>query len=55
MLIECPRCDEADERHVGMNKCPLCECEFFVACNGAAYSPRKKIRPRDLNAPEPKR
>jgi hypothetical protein len=33
-LIECPRCDEADERHVGLNRCNLCECEFYVARTG---------------------
>lgn len=46
MLIECPKCNEADERPVGMNRCGLCECEFFVASNGSAYAPAK--RPRDL-------
>lgn len=28
--IECPRCGEADERSIGLNKCGLCECEFSV-------------------------
>jgi hypothetical protein len=32
--IECPRCDEADERVQGVNKCGLCECEFYVGHTG---------------------
>lgn len=43
--IECPRCNEADERSVGMNRCGLCECEFFVASNGAVYAPRRRPLP----------
>lgn len=30
-LGECPRCDEADERSIGLNKCGLCGCEFIVS------------------------
>lgn len=44
LLIECPRCGEQDQRSVGTNTCGLCECEFFVACNGSAYAPRKRRR-----------
>jgi hypothetical protein len=29
-IIECPRCDEGDERHDGLNVCGLCECRFTV-------------------------
>lgn len=44
--IECMRCGEADDRAIGTNKCGLCELEFFVSCNGAAYAPAKRIKPR---------
>lgn len=37
LLIECPRCEEADKRSIGFNKCGLCECEFLVASNGGVY------------------
>lgn len=42
-LIECPRCDEGDERPFGFNRCNLCECTFLVARNGAT-----KIVPPDF-------
>jgi hypothetical protein len=42
-VVECPRCNETDERAIGMNRCGLCECEFFVACNGSAYAPAKRL------------
>lgn len=29
-IIECPRCDEGDERHEGRNRCGLCEYTFTV-------------------------
>jgi len=28
--IDCPRCDEGDERSEGLNVCGLCECRFYV-------------------------
>ena len=34
MLMCCPRCDETDERHVGINRCGLCDCEFIVGRKG---------------------
>jgi hypothetical protein len=33
-LIECPRCNEADERSLGFNRCGLCECTFVVGSTG---------------------
>lgn len=39
MLIECPKCNEADERYFGLNRCGLCECEFLVSRNGAVDFP----------------
>lgn len=49
MLIECPKCGEADKRAIGMNKCGLCECEFFVASNGSAYAPAKRERAQPIH------
>lgn len=52
MLIECPRCGEADERSIGKNRCGLCECEFFVGGpkSGKDYVPaeyrRQEVEPK---------
>jgi hypothetical protein len=32
--MDCPRCGEGDNRHFGMNRCGLCECEFFISTDG---------------------
>jgi len=29
-IIDCPRCDEGDERSIGLNVCGLCGCRFTV-------------------------
>lgn len=42
LTLECPRCDETDVCSIGMNKCGLCDCEFFVSCNGSYYAPAKR-------------
>jgi hypothetical protein len=30
VLIDCPRCNEGDERAIGVNVCGLCGCTFIV-------------------------
>lgn len=35
-IVECPRCDEADYRGLGVNVCGLCECQFWVTQDGKA-------------------
>jgi hypothetical protein len=33
-FIDCPNCNEGDERTPGMNRCGLCECQFSVQSYG---------------------
>ena len=33
-LIECPRCDEADARTRGFNRCGYCGCTFIIGSAG---------------------
>jgi len=37
-IIDCPNCNEGDDRSLGMNVCGLCECRFVVA----SYSTKAK-------------
>jgi hypothetical protein len=44
MIVECPRCNEGDERRLGMNACPLCECRFWVRPDGSLFIPEESRR-----------
>lgn len=36
--IDCPNCGECDDRHLGENRCGLCECRFAIV----SYSTKAK-------------
>lgn len=39
-IVDCPRCGEGDDRSIGMNRCGLCEYEFFVTREGVVFVDR---------------
>lgn len=52
IIVECPRCNEADERSLGENRCGLCECRFVVRVGGQVFSPEHSRRIANVrNAP----
>lgn len=50
-LVECPRCNEADERPFGHNVCGLCECRFWVRPGRKPFVPENEKRITEEAAP----
>lgn len=54
ITVDCPRCNEGDDRKLGMNICPLCECRFWVRPDGTLFIPdeSRRIDPRAISMTE---
>lgn len=49
-FIDCPNCNEGDERNLGLNVCGLCECRFVVNSYSrkAVWTRRGGVLTRDV-------